>query len=251
MQHEYQLLVREQHICGAQVHVDVPDRDVAVQVVRRVAPYLPTLLAISASSPYWRGQDTGYASYRSMVWSRWPTAGPPGPRRDRRRLRRHGRRADRLGHDLRRRDGLLRHPAERAPAHRRAAGVRRLPGRRGRRAHRGPLPRARRRGPASTSTRAARCPTAATSCCARAAGARRARVWRATSSTSTGDKPQLVAPQLLIGRLVHELRPQLEELGDWEQVLALSEATLTTGSAAARQRRTFGRRGELTTSSTR
>src|SRR3954466_11913816 len=74
MQHEYQLLVSEQHICGAQVHVDVPDRDVAVQVVRRVAPFLPTLLAISASSPYWRGQDTGYASYRSMVWSRWPTA---------------------------------------------------------------------------------------------------------------------------------------------------------------------------------
>jgi carboxylate-amine ligase len=78
MQHEYQLLVSEQHICGALVHVDVPDRDVAVQVVRRVAPYLPTLLALSASSPYWRGRDSGYASYRSMVWSRWPTAGPPG-----------------------------------------------------------------------------------------------------------------------------------------------------------------------------
>src|SRR6478752_432717 len=77
MQHEYQLLVREQHICGAQVHVDVPDRDVAVQVVRRVAPHLPTLLAISASSPYWRGRDTGYASYRDLIWARWPTAGPP------------------------------------------------------------------------------------------------------------------------------------------------------------------------------
>ena len=76
MQHEYQMLVREQHICGAQVHVDVPDRDVAVQVVRRVAPFLPTLLAISASSPYWRGQDTGYASYRSMVWSALADRGP-------------------------------------------------------------------------------------------------------------------------------------------------------------------------------
>ena len=65
MQHEYQMLVREQHICGAQVHVDVPDRDEAVQVVRRVAPYLPVLLALSASSPYWRGHDSGYASYRS------------------------------------------------------------------------------------------------------------------------------------------------------------------------------------------
>ncbi len=79
MQHEYQLLVREQHICGAQVHVDVPDRDVAVAVVQHVAPYLPILLALSASSPYWRGQDSGYASYRTLIWQRWPTAGPPGP----------------------------------------------------------------------------------------------------------------------------------------------------------------------------
>ena len=77
MQHEYQVLVNEQHICGAQIHVDVPDRDEAVQVVRRVAPHLPTLLAISASSPYWRGSDTGYASYRALIWARWPTAGPP------------------------------------------------------------------------------------------------------------------------------------------------------------------------------
>src|SRR5689334_3058588 len=77
MQHEYQVLVNEQHICGAQIHVDVPDRDVAVQVVRRVAPHLPTLLAISASSPYWNGRDTGYASYRDLIWARWPTAGPP------------------------------------------------------------------------------------------------------------------------------------------------------------------------------
>ena len=77
MQHEYQVLVNEQHICGAQIHVDVPDRDEAVQVVRRVAPHLPTLLAISASSPFWNGRDTGYASYRELIWSRWPTAGPP------------------------------------------------------------------------------------------------------------------------------------------------------------------------------
>ena len=65
-------------------------------------------------------------------------------RRDGRRLRRDGRRAHRVGHDLRPRNGLFRHPAQRAPAHRRAAGVRRLPGRRGRRAHRGPVPGPRR-----------------------------------------------------------------------------------------------------------
>src|ERR671917_2060451 len=77
MQHEYQVLVNEQHICGAQVHVDVPDRDEAVQVVRRVAPHLPTLLAISASSPYWRGHHPRYARFRDLIWARWPTAGPP------------------------------------------------------------------------------------------------------------------------------------------------------------------------------
>jgi carboxylate-amine ligase len=79
----------------------------------------------------------------------------------------------------------------------------------------------------------------------------RASSWRAARSGLEGDLvdldgPHLVAPQLLINRLVHELRPQLDEVGDWEQVLALSEATLTTGSSAARQRRAFGLRGELT-----
>jgi carboxylate-amine ligase len=81
MQHEYQLLVREQHICGVQVHVDVPNRDVAVAEVQHVALHLPTFLALSASSPYWRAVDSGYASYRCMIWQRWPTAGPPGPMR--------------------------------------------------------------------------------------------------------------------------------------------------------------------------
>ncbi len=73
---EYQLLAREQLICGAQVHVDVGDRDLAVAVAHRVTPWLPALLALSASSPYWLGLDTGYASYRTLLWSRWPTSGP-------------------------------------------------------------------------------------------------------------------------------------------------------------------------------
>ncbi len=78
---DYQLLVREQVICGTQVHVGVPDRDRAVAVARRVSADLPVLLALSASSPYWLGEDTGYASYRTFVWSRWPTSGPfPGGR---------------------------------------------------------------------------------------------------------------------------------------------------------------------------
>ncbi|GII80493.1 hypothetical protein Sru01_54750 [Sphaerisporangium rufum] len=79
MLEDYQLLTREQLICGAQMHVDVADRDLAVQVAHRVAPWLPPLLAISASSPYWSGADTGYASSRTLVWQRWPTTGPVGP----------------------------------------------------------------------------------------------------------------------------------------------------------------------------
>src|SRR5690242_10508110 len=75
---DYQLLAREQLICGAQVHVAVPDRDEAVAVAQRVAPHLPVLLALSTSSPFWMGEDSGYASVRSLVWLRWPTAGDPG-----------------------------------------------------------------------------------------------------------------------------------------------------------------------------
>src|SRR5271157_5588672 len=63
--------------CGTQVHVDVMDRDLAVAVAHRVAPWLPALLALSASSPFWLGTDTGYASYRTLIWRRWPTTGAP------------------------------------------------------------------------------------------------------------------------------------------------------------------------------
>jgi len=58
MQGEYRMLVREQLICGTQVHVDVNDRDLAVAVTHRVAPWLPAMLPLSASSPFWLGTDT-------------------------------------------------------------------------------------------------------------------------------------------------------------------------------------------------
>ena len=77
---DYQLLAREQLICGTQVHIGVDDRDESVAVANRVAPYLPTLLALSASSPFWAdGSDTGYSSARTLVWQRWPTTGLAAP----------------------------------------------------------------------------------------------------------------------------------------------------------------------------
>ena len=77
---DYQLLAREQLICGTQVHIDVADRDEAVAVGNRVSPHLPTLLALSTSSPFWAdGSDTGYSSVRTLVWQRWPTTGLAAP----------------------------------------------------------------------------------------------------------------------------------------------------------------------------
>ncbi|MFF9624914.1 glutamate--cysteine ligase [Streptomyces griseosporeus] len=78
MVEEYGLIADEQLICGTHVHVDVPDRDLAVRLMCEVSPWLHVLLALSASSPFWLGADTGYASWRTMVWQRWPTAGPSG-----------------------------------------------------------------------------------------------------------------------------------------------------------------------------
>ncbi|MEU8139686.1 carboxylate-amine ligase [Streptodolium elevatio] len=78
MMEEYAAVADEQLICAAQVHVDVPDRDTGVQAMARLAPWVPVLLALSASSPFWLGADTGYASWRNLVMQRWPTSGPPG-----------------------------------------------------------------------------------------------------------------------------------------------------------------------------
>ncbi|KES08343.1 glutamate--cysteine ligase [Streptomyces toyocaensis] len=78
MSDDYRRVADEQLICSAQVHVDVPDRDTAVRAMCLVSPWLPPLLALSASSPFWLGSDTGYASWRTMLWQRWPTAGPAG-----------------------------------------------------------------------------------------------------------------------------------------------------------------------------
>jgi carboxylate-amine ligase len=64
-------------LCGCHVHVGVPSTEVALQVGNYLRPWLPTLLVLTANSPFHRGRDTGYASWRYLQWSRWPLAGPP------------------------------------------------------------------------------------------------------------------------------------------------------------------------------
>ncbi|GAA1555212.1 glutamate--cysteine ligase [Kribbella hippodromi] len=73
----YGQLAREQGVCGCHVHVDVPDREAAVCVSNYLRPWLPVLLALTANSPVYLGQDTGFASWRWLMASRWPCAGAP------------------------------------------------------------------------------------------------------------------------------------------------------------------------------
>ncbi|EFL36879.1 carboxylate-amine ligase [Streptomyces viridochromogenes DSM 40736] len=70
-------LVAEQLVNGTHVHVAVPDREAGVQVLNRVRAWLPTLTAMSANSPLWDGGDTGFASWRTVVFGRWPVSGMP------------------------------------------------------------------------------------------------------------------------------------------------------------------------------
>ncbi len=79
LEREYGMTGRELLCNGCHVHVEVASLDEAVGVIDRVRPWLAVLTALSTNSPYWQGSDTGYASYRQRLWSRWPSAGPSEP----------------------------------------------------------------------------------------------------------------------------------------------------------------------------
>ncbi|MEV6959990.1 glutamate--cysteine ligase [Streptomyces sp. NPDC051207] len=76
MAEQYGIATREQLVLGCHVHVSVESDEEGVAVVDRLRPWLSVLSAISANSPFWQGSDSGYSSYRSRVWQRWPSAGP-------------------------------------------------------------------------------------------------------------------------------------------------------------------------------
>ncbi len=76
MEERFARIVADQLTCGAHVHVSVATREEGVAVIDEIRPWLAVLTAISANSPFWLGADTGYASFRTIAWGRWPTAGP-------------------------------------------------------------------------------------------------------------------------------------------------------------------------------
>ena len=77
-----QYVARRELIFGMHVHVAVDDPEKAIKVVNGLLPHLAPLLALSASSPFWRGEPTGLSSSRQMVFSAFPRSGPPPRFRD-------------------------------------------------------------------------------------------------------------------------------------------------------------------------
>ena len=74
---EMKMLARRDVVCGMHVHVEVPRPECRVDLMNRLLPYTPLLLALSASSPFWQGQETGLAAYRLSVWGEMPRTGLP------------------------------------------------------------------------------------------------------------------------------------------------------------------------------
>ncbi len=77
MRRRFGAMIDVQGLCACHVHIGVADRELAVAVSNLIRPWLPVLQAMSANSPYVDGRDSGHASWRSVLWARRPTAGPP------------------------------------------------------------------------------------------------------------------------------------------------------------------------------
>lgn len=74
---DMQLLARANLIFGLHVHVGIPDRDSAIQVMNQTRYFLPHIYALSVNSPFWVGRNTGLKGYRLKVFERFPRTGIP------------------------------------------------------------------------------------------------------------------------------------------------------------------------------
>ena len=70
-------MVDDHQVCGMHVHIGVPDASERVRVLNGLRAWMPVLTALAANSPFWHGEDTGFASWRTVVMRRWTTAGIP------------------------------------------------------------------------------------------------------------------------------------------------------------------------------
>lgn len=70
-------IAADQYINGMHVHVSVPDPETGVQALNGIRAWLPLLTALGANSPFWRGRDSGFASWRAIHYRRWMVNGVP------------------------------------------------------------------------------------------------------------------------------------------------------------------------------
>ncbi|PRY69385.1 carboxylate-amine ligase [Glaciihabitans tibetensis] len=243
MQEQYRLLVDEQLICGTQIHVGVSDRDLAVQIAQRVARELPIFLALSASSPFWNGLDTGYASFRTIIWQRWPSAGATGPLGS-------AAEYDELLSDLIH-TGVI---ADSKMAYFDVRPSSHAPTLELRIADACPIvdDAVLIAGLFRAAVRAAELDiVAGVSFVPTAVPLHRAAMWQAargglsSNLLGPGLHPRPIPAERAVRQQVQRLRPQLEELGDYAQVSQLVESVLARGTSADRQRAAFAERGSL------
>lgn len=239
---DYRQLAREQIICGCHVHVGIADREAAIRVMNRCRRWLPTLLALAANSPFWLGVDTGYASYRSELFLRFPTAGPPDRLASRSEYDRVVSQlvgiglvedASKIYWDVR--------PSKRFETIEfRVADV-------------------------CTSIDeavmvAGLCRALAQECYSREAAGEpdpdprpeliRAARWQAARYGLDGNLVDLAAARSapapeIVGTLLEFVRPSLEATGEWDEISEIARATLSRGTGAQRQREAFARTGRL------
>jgi carboxylate-amine ligase len=77
LMHDLQTVGRRNMLCGMHVHVEVPDPDARIDIMVRLIPYVPLLLALSTSSPFWGSQPTGLKGYRLAAYDELPRTGMP------------------------------------------------------------------------------------------------------------------------------------------------------------------------------
>lgn len=70
-------IVADQFVNGLHVHVGIPNKETGVQALNRIRPWLPIITALSTNSPFWLVRDSGFASWRTVHYRRWPVQGCP------------------------------------------------------------------------------------------------------------------------------------------------------------------------------
>jgi carboxylate-amine ligase len=242
---DYQQIARMNLIWGCHVHVGISDPETTIQIMNRARGWLPVLVALSANSPFWIGQDSGYASFRTELWRLWPMSGTPQHFRDRveyedlvRCLVKTGAITDetKIYWDMR--------PADRfGTLEFRATDI-------------------------GTTVDdavllAGLAQGIARRCYDEYVNAKqpsdftpirpelmRAAEWRAARYGLDDElidvhEGEPVAATILVERMLQWLRPSLEALGSWEEVQALTEKVLARGNGARRQREIYQRSGRL------